>query len=473
MHSSRSVFSQPLAAALAHALHHLSPDPPPPVAATASMEELRGKLNLEFPTQGTDAKQVIEELAAAVKGGILDSAGPRFFGWVIGGSLPAALAADWLTSAWDQNAAVYAGGPAAAIVEEVVGKWLKELLPVAPEASFALVTGAQMAHVTCLAAARHFLLAGQGIDVELHGLAGTPPIRILTSTEKHGSLVRAVRLLGLGDRNLISLPVDQNGRLPAAVLESELAGVSSPKVVVLQAGDLNIGSFDDFESLIPLAHRHGAWVHIDGAFGLWTGASPLFRPLLKGAELADSWTTDGHKWLNVPYDCGYAFVAHREAHRTAMSYHTSYIAHGADARDQMDWTPEWSRRGRGFATYAALRQLGKIGVADLIERTCAHAKALVTGIGALPGAEVLWEPTTNQGLVRFLDTRTGATEADHDAFTDQTIAGILASGAALFSGTTWRGKRAMRVSVCNWQTSSEDVSAVINSVSALLKRKRK
>ena len=264
---------------------------------------------------------MVDELVAAVEGGILGTAGDRFFGWVIGGSLPAALAADWLTSAWDQNVALYACAPAAAVVEEVAGEWLKDLLGLPSSARFALVTGCQMAHVTCLAAARHALLAKAGCDVERDGLAGCPRMRIVSSTEKHGSIVRAVRLLGLGENNIISFPADGDGRLSgetlAAVLNEEPEHAT---IVVLQAGDLNIGAFDDFAALIPIAKERGAWVHIDGAFGLWAAASPKYARLLKGAEAADSWATDGHKWLNVPYDCGYAFVADSAAHTAALSH---------------------------------------------------------------------------------------------------------------------------------------------------------
>jgi aromatic-L-amino-acid decarboxylase len=473
MDQTRSAFCDPLSAALKHALDHLAPARELSVAATASLESLRAKLCFSLPEAGTDGARVVDELVSGVEGGIINSAGPRFFGWVIGGSLPAALAADWLTSAWDQNAGLYACSPAAAIVEEAAGQWLKELLHLPATASFALVTGAQMAHVTCLAAARHALLAKQGIDVETDGLSGSPAIRILTSTEKHGTIVRAVRLLGLGEKNLISLQSDADGRLPAESLTNALQEDSTiPTVVVLQAGDLSIGAFDDFQTLIPIAKKHGAWVHIDGAFGLWAAASARYRHLLAGAGQADSWTTDGHKWLNVPYDCGYAFVADREAHRASLSHRAAYLTHDADARDQLDWTPEYSRRGRGFATYAALRQLGKAGVEALIDRTCGHAHALVTRMGSLPGAEMLWEPQINQGLIRFHDPRNGATDTDHDAFTDRIMAAILASGEAFFTGTTWRGRRAMRVSVCNWQTSTEDVERVIKCVARTLEAAR-
>ena len=340
-------------------------------------------------------------------------------------------------------------------------------------AGFALVTGCQMAHVTCLLAARHALLARRGWDVEMEGLAGSPPIRILTSTELHGTAVRAVRILGLGQKHILGLPVDAEGRLREDALVAALeSDPSAPTIVMLQAGDLNMGAFDDFARLVPIAKKFGAWVHVDGAFGLWCGASPRFRHLMAGAEGADSWATDGHKWLNVPYDCGYAFVADGRRIVASLSHRAAYLTHADDARDELEWNPEWSRRGRGFATYAALRQMGRRGVAELIERTCDHAHALVMRIGALDGAEVVWEPQINQGMVRFVDPREGASEAENDAFTDRMMAEILASGEAFFTGTTWHGRRAMRVSVCNWQTSEEDVDRVVLAVNRILQAAR-
>lgn len=323
-----------LQSALTHAIAYLSPDNAKPVGATTSLESLRKRLGLPLADDGVSAPQILEELVAAVAGGLHKITGGRFYGWVNGGSLPAALAADWLTSAWDQNASLYTVGPAASVVEEIAGDWLKELLRIPTTASFALVTGCQMSHFTCLATARHALLARTGWDVEQDGLHGAPRIRILTSTERHGSSVRAIRLLGLGEKNILDLPVDSQGRLVPAALEERLAtDTEVPTIVVLQAGDLNIGAYDDFEALIPIAHRYNAWVHIDGAFGLWAAASPRYRHLVRGVEQADSWATDGHKWLNVPYDCGYAFVADSAAHRDSMTHHAAYITHDSDARD--------------------------------------------------------------------------------------------------------------------------------------------
>jgi glutamate/tyrosine decarboxylase-like PLP-dependent enzyme len=316
-----------------------------PVATTASLAELRRRFSRPLSDAGVDPVTVIDDLARDSAGGLLGSAGGRFYGWVIGAGLPAALAADWLTSAWDQNAGLYACGPAAAVVEEVCGTWLKDVLGLPASASFALVTGCQMAHVTCLAAARHAVFARAGWDVNRDGLAGAPPVRVLTSSEVHGTTTRAVKLLGIGTSNMVVLPSDPSSRLAPGVLSEALSHEAGrPTIVVLQAGDVNCGAFDPFPELIPLAHDARAWVHIDGAMGLWCNAAPELRHLLAGAEAADSWATDGHKWLNVPYDSGYAFVAHPEHHRAGMEHRASYLIHADDARDPLDWTPEHSRR---------------------------------------------------------------------------------------------------------------------------------
>jgi glutamate/tyrosine decarboxylase-like PLP-dependent enzyme len=433
-----------------------------PVGATASLAELRRRFAHPLPDEGADPVAVIEELARDVAGGLLGSAGGRFYGWVIGAGLPAALAADWLTSAWDQNAGLYACGPAAAVVEEVCGAWLKDLLGLPAHASFALVTGCQMAHVTCLAAARHAVLARAGWDVNRDGLAGAPPVRVLTSSEVHGTTTRAVKLLGIGTANMVVLPSDPSSRLaPPALNEALSREAGKPTIVVLQAGDVNCGAFDPFPELIPLAREAGAWVHIDGAMGLWCNASPELHHLLAGAEGADSWATDGHKWLNVPYDCGYAFVAHPEHHRAGMEHRASYLVHADDARDELDWTPEHSRRARGFATWAALRELGRGGLSDLIARCCRYAHDIVIRIGSLPNARVMCVPQINQGLVRFYDARPGATDVDHDRRTDAVMAAINATGEAFFTGTTWRGMRCMRVSVSSWRTTASDVDRAV------------
>jgi glutamate/tyrosine decarboxylase-like PLP-dependent enzyme len=366
---------------------------------------------------------------------------------------------------------LYATSPAAAVVEEVAGSWLKGILGLPTTASFALVSGCQLAHATCLAAARHALLTERGWNLEERGMFGAPLIRVYCSDLQHGSFERALRLLGFGRAQVRSLPANSLGQIQPEALEAALADApSEPAVVLLQAGEINTGAFDDFQRVIPLAKRYDAWVHIDGAFGLWAATSRTYAHLTEGMELADSWATDGHKWLNVPFDCGYAFVRNAEAHRAAMSSSAPYLTHAVDARDPMDWNPEWSRRARGFSTYAALRELGKTGVAELIERCCKHAHALVTRIGNLPGAEVVWEPVLNQGLLRFLDTNPGASEEDRDRRTNEVIAAIVTKGEVFFGGTTWRGRRAMRVSVCNWRTTEEDVNRAVASIAQVLRQ---
>lgn len=443
---------KPLETAFRHALSYLDQLDDGRVGATATLEELRPRFDVPLTADGVDGTRVVDDLVAATRGGLHASSGGRFFAWVIGGTLPAAIAADWLTSVWDQNAPHFSTSPAAAVCEEITGAWLKDVLRLPKNASFALVTGSQMAHMTCLAAARHALLAQRGWAVEAKGLFAAPPIRVLSSEQRHGSIDRALRFLGLGTSHVEFLDLE-----PVA-LERALRDRDEPAIVLMQAGDINTGAFDDFATLIPIAKRYGAWVHVDGAFGLWAAASPKYARLLEGADAADSWVTDGHKWLNVPFDCAYAFVANRDAHYGSMSHRASYLTHDAVARDAGDWTPEWSRRARSFPTYAALRFLGRNGLADLIERCCRHAYDIVTRLGALPGAEVLAVPVINQGLLRFGDR------------TDAIIAAINATGQAFFSGTTWRGERAMRVSVVSWKTTDEDVDRVVNAVANVLER---
>lgn len=470
MEETGTIFQKTLETAFRGALSYLESLKQAPVATAIDLASLRETLGKRLPELGLPPEQVVSELIQEVHNGLLGSAGGRFFAWVIGGSLPSALAADWLTSTWDQNASLFACAPAAAVVEEIVGAWLKEVLGLPQHASFALVTGCQMAHTTCLAAARHAVLMKHEWNVEERGLWGAPPIRIFTSGARHGTFMRAVRYLGMGQRQVCCLAADAEDRLQPAALEQALGGdPEAPTIVVLQAGDINLGAYDSFKDLIPIAKRYGAWVHVDGAFGLWAAASPRYRHLLDGVAAADSWATDGHKWLNVPYDCGYAFVADVEAHRAALSHRETYITHDTEARDEMDWTPEWSRRARGFSSYAALRELGRNGIEALVDRCCRHAHSLVTQIGCLPGAEMLWEPRINQGLVRFLDSNPNASTHDHDRRTDEVIAAIAASGEAFFSGTTWRGKRAMRVSVSNWRTNEEDVERTVKAVERILR----
>jgi glutamate/tyrosine decarboxylase-like PLP-dependent enzyme len=450
---------------LVHAIDYLDSLGTRPVRATVADVELRSRLKTKLDEEAIPPERVIDELVSGVEGGLVASSSGRLFAWAIGGTLPAALAADWLTSTWDQNAAIHACSPAEAILEEVTGEWLKDLLRLPEDASFALVTGCQAAHTTALAAARHQLLSERGWDVESRGLMGAPALAIYTGEYRHESLLRAARLLGLGTDAFRSHPTREDGRIDLeAVRASFRADPERPTILCLNAGEFHTGAFDDYAAAVEIARRHGAWVHVDGAFGLWAAASERYRHLTRGMELADSWATDGHKWLNVPFDCGYVFTAHPDAHRAAMTMRASYMPIAGEAnREQIDWNLEWSRRGRAVPTYAALRSLGRKGVAELVGRCCDHCSALVAGIGALPGAEVVSRPVINQGLVRFL-----AEDGDHDRRTDEVIARVNGSGIAWFGGTDWRGKRVMRVSVLSHRTTEEDVKRVVGAVADAL-----
>jgi glutamate/tyrosine decarboxylase-like PLP-dependent enzyme len=429
-----------------------------PVQPEATVDEVRAVLGGPLPEQSSDALAVVEQLARDADPGLMAMPSGRFFGGVIGGSIPAAIAADWLTSAWDQNAALALPTPAAGVVEEVAGAWLKELLGLPESASFGFVTGCQMAHFTCLAAARHHLLARVGWDVERAGLSGAPPIRVVAGANRHGTLDRALRFLGIGTASIHEVPADDQGRMLTEALRHELSRDDGPTIVCVQAGDVNSGAFDDLQAAADASGAAGAWLHVDGAFGLWAAASPSLRHLVTGAERANSWATDAHKWLNVPYDSGIAFCAYPAPHQAALGVRSAYLPHAdaGAARDPLDFTPEHSRRARGFPIYAALRSLGRTGVADLIERSCARARALANGLAELPGCEVLNDVVLNQVLIRFED----------DASSDDALSVVQESGEAWMSGTTWNDRKAIRLSVSNWQTSEDDVARTIAAFAA-------
>ena len=324
-----------------------------PVRPEATIDELRETFDAPLPEGPTDSLEVIEALARDAEPGLTQMASGRYFGFVIGGALPVTLAADWLTSVWDQNAGLALPTPAAAVVEEVAGRWLKELLGIPEHASFALVTGCQMAHWTALAAARHHVLEAAGYDVEADGLAGAPPIRVIAGAKRHGTIDRAVRFLGLGTNSIRLVPADAQGRMVTDALGEELAREPGPTIVCAQFGEVNTGAFDDLNAIADAVEGTGAWLHVDGAFGLWAATSPELRHLTAGVERADSWATDAHKWFNVPYDSGVAFCAHPESHRAALGIRSVYLTHSDAARDPVDWTPEHSRRARAFTIYAA------------------------------------------------------------------------------------------------------------------------
>jgi glutamate/tyrosine decarboxylase-like PLP-dependent enzyme len=472
-----SAWEGALDAAIDRARAYLAGLPDRPVSAEATVDELRRALAVPLPDEGVDPAKVVHDLAEGAEPGLVATGSPRYFGFVIGGALPAALAADWLTATWDQNAGLYACGPPAALVEEVAGPWVLDLLGLPPSASFAFVTGGQMANFTALAAARHAVLARRGWDVEARGLCGAPAVRVITSDLRHATIDRALRYLGLGTDATVVIPTGPDARLPVGGLADALADGSGgpiPTIVCAQAGEVNSGSVDPLVEVCEVAQAAGAWVHVDGAFGLWAAASPTLRSTLAGVARADSWATDFHKWLNVPYDSGFVACADPDAHRSAMGVQAAYLMHADDghtaARDEIDWTPEFSRRGRGFAVYAALRSLGRRGVADLVEGCCARARQFADRLGQMDRADVLNEVVLDQVLVRFRAASgpgSGDAAADDDV-TQRVVETVQASGECWMSGTTWRGRAAMRISVVNWQTTEADVDRSVAAVERAL-----
>ena len=430
--------------------------------------DLRAAFGGPLPVDGTPPARVIDDLVAAATPGLVATTGPRYFGFVIGGALASATAADLLATGWDQPAYNAVSAPAAAVVEEVSGEWLKELLGIPASASFGFVTGAQAANTVGLAAARHHVLRAVGYDVERDGLFDAPRTRVIASVERHATIDRSLRLLGFGSAPVEEVATDANGAIDVARLGEMLAtGPARPTIVVLQSGNVNTGACDDLAGATALAKEHGAWVHVDGAFGLWAAASPATRHLVAGIENADSWGCDGHKWLNVPYDSGYVFCARPDAHAAAMAYTAAYLAlPGVDAvRGPGDFVPESSRRARGLATWAALRELGRTGVAELVDRCCALATRFADQLRAADGVEVVNDVVLNQVLVRFGK----GSAADCDATTDRVIDAVQRSGECWMGATTWHGMRLMRISVSNWSTTEGDVDRSVAAILAAAK----
>jgi glutamate/tyrosine decarboxylase-like PLP-dependent enzyme len=391
--------------------------------------------------------------------GLVASAGPRYFGFVTGGSLPAATAADLLVTGWDQLAFNPVSSPASAVVEEVAGGWLKEVLGLPASASVGFVTGGQGANTVALAAARHHVLAQAGWDVEGNGLIGAPRVRVVVGAERHATIDRSLRLLGLGSAVVEEVPPRADGSIDPIALEEVLAGgPDGPLIVCLQAGNVNSGACDDLVGGVALAHARGGWVHVDGAFGLWAAASPRTRPLVGGLAAADSWACDGHKWLNVPYDSGYAFCAHPEAHAAAMAYAAAYLVGQGEGpvRNPSAFVPESSRRSRGMATWAALKELGRDGVVELVDRCCALARRFAAALDGVEGAGVVNDVVLNQVLVRFGD----------DDRTRRVVEAVQRSGECWMGGTAWHGMALMRISVSNWSTREADVDRSVQAIQA-------
>src|SRR5215470_16325887 len=452
----------PLDRALTHARTWFGSLGRRPVRPTASLETLQSAFGGALPEEGADPRAVLDLLARAGEPGLMATAGPRFFGFVIGGSQPVALAADWLSSAWDQNAGLYVASPTVAVLEETAGRWLNGLFGLPSTAAVGFVTGGQMANFTGLCAARHALLARAGWDVSEQGLFGAPEIDVVVGEEVHVTILRALRFLGMGQARVKRVRADAQGRMDPDALPHVLARCTGPTLLCVQAGNVNTGAVDPMEPLITAAHAHGAWVHVDGAFGLWGTASPRTRSLLHGVDAADSWAVDGHKWLNVPYDSGVAIVREPEALARAVGTSASYLVRTSGQRDGVDFVPEFSRRGRGAPVYAALRAMGRRGVEAVVDQCCMLARRFADQLGRAPGVHVLNEVVLNQVLVRF-DPPGGG---DADAFTREVIARVQADGTCWLGGSQWKNKDVMRISVSGWNTTEEDVD---RSAAAILR----
>jgi glutamate/tyrosine decarboxylase-like PLP-dependent enzyme len=418
----------------------------PSLQAINRLTELDGSLP-EVPTDATAVLELLDDIGSPAT---VASAGGRYFGFVVGGSLPVTVAANWLATAWDQNAMSSVSSPVAAKIEEIALAWLLDLLQLPKGCAGAFVTGAMMANFTALAAARHSVLKRHGWDAEADGLIGSPPITIIVSEQAHSTLLKAASLLGFGHKHLVRVPVDGQGRMRADVLPS----ISGPTILCLQAGNVNTGAFDPIEEICSTAKAAGAWIHVDGAFGLWAAAAPAHRHLTAGMENADSWATDAHKWLNVPYDSGLAFVREKDSLEAAMMPPVRYLPQG-DCREPWMYTPEASRRARGVEIWAALRFLGRSGVADLVERTCCHATRFAEGLRQA-GYAVLNDVVLNQVLVSF----------GGDEKTWRILAAVQDEGTCWCSTAFWQGQTAMRISVSSWATTTEDVE---QSLAAILK----
>jgi glutamate/tyrosine decarboxylase-like PLP-dependent enzyme len=419
------------------------------VGATASRDELVAALKVPLSDHGEDPAAVIDALAAGADRGLIACAGPRYFGFVIGGSLPVALATDWLTSTWDQNAGIYATSPAASVIEDIAREWLLELFDLPRTASVGFVTGGQMANFTALAAARHGVLRRVGWNVEENGLAGAPPVHLVVSTAAHITIYSSMRMLGFGTRTLRKVEADEQGRMRADSLRDMLRTLDGPTIVCAQAGNVNSGAVDPLRELAEIAHERDAWLHVDGAFGLWGRATASKHALLDGCDLADSWANDAHKWLNVPYDSGIVIVRDSASHRASMTVSAEYLEQTSGVeRDNFDWVPEFSRRARGFAIYAAIRTLGRRGIAAMIDGCCDRAVQFAQLLARDERVAILNEVVLNQVLVRL---------NDDDESTRDVITRVQREGTCWLAGTTWQGKAAMRISVSNWSTTADDV----------------
>lgn len=416
-------------------------------APQASYAQQVGDFRLDL-SQTAAPEQIIRDLIALAEPGLAAITAPRFFGWVMGGSNPTGVAADWLTSIWGQNAGNHMATPAAAAAEMASAAALLELLDLPRESSVGFVTGATMASFTCLAAARGAVLRRAGWNIDVDGMAGCPPITVVLGEEAHSTIFAGLKYLGFGERNFVKVAVNREGAMEPRAFAEAMDATSGPVIVIAQAGHINSGAFDPFSEIARIARAKGAWLHIDGAFGLWARATKTHRALSEGLELADSWSVDGHKWLQTPYDCAYAIVRDREAHICAMQIAASYLPASAGAdRVPSDYVPELSRRARGFATWAMIRLLGRDGIAEMVSRHCALARQFAQKLAAHPGVEIMNDVVLNQVAVHF---------GSH-AETNAVIARVQAGGECFVAGASWRGKAIMRISVTNENTTEADI----------------
>jgi glutamate/tyrosine decarboxylase-like PLP-dependent enzyme len=452
--------------AAAHACKYLDTIGERPVRATIDANELRRVLGGELPARGDDAVEVIDRLADAARGGTVASQGPRYFGFVTGGSLPVAMVADWLVSAWDQNAQMFVMSPLAAVVEHIVADWLKQLFRLPQAWSVGFVTGAQMATFTSLVTARHHLLHEIGWDVERHGLFGAPPVTVIVSDESHRTVFTALRMVGFGADRVVRVATDEQGRMRVDRLGEILAACAGPAIVCAQIGNVNTGAADPIREIVPLTARPGTWLHVDGAFGMWAATSPSRRTLVEGIEGADSIATDGHKWLNVPYDSGLVFTAHPGDHRDALLMPVHYIQTTEGERDNRAFTPDESRRARGIPMYAALRTLGSEGVSEMVDRCCSLAQRFAERLRRHEAVRILNDVVLNQVLVQF--RRPGSDDAAAAALTERVIAQVQHEGTCWVGGTKWHGHVAMRISISNWSTTDADVDRSADAMLSIL-----
>ena len=446
-------YNDVLQVAVKHAQSWLESVPTRDVNPSKTADEIKTELGSTLPDGATDPSAVIEKLVGAGEAGLMGMGSGRFFGWVMGGTLPAALGADWLVSAWDQNTGLRTATPTTAAVEEIAATWLLDLLGLPRTADVGFPTGGMMANFTGLISARQKVLSDVGWNLDRDGLNGSPRVRIFVGAERHDTVDKALHFLGLGAP--AEVEVDNQGRIKVEALARALASGAGPTIVCLQAGNLHSGAFDPFRDAIDLAHKHGAWVHVDGAFGLWALASPTLRPALDGIELADSWATDAHKTLNVPYDCGVAIVAHPLALRSAFGVHASYLIPADDDHgDPLEKVPEFSRRARGVPVWAAILSLGRTGIANLVDGLVANARLMAEGLSKIEGCRVLNEIAFTQVCFAF----------ENDQRTDEICARLIDDKSIWISGSKWRGQKVLRVSVSNWSTNADDVAVAVEAV---------